>query len=631
MLPESITKKNSGSLISSSLDKLKCFKIEILFSKWYQEQPKPAKAALLSGLIIGFITHLFIYTGLYFGNHYPGMHFRMYTARQTGRWFNSVINVISYGYIMPLVVGIFVTLFLSLSAFYICKIFSISKKISAILIGALLTTFPSIAFTNLFLYDSANYHLGVFLAVFAVYVTLRYKFGFLIGAILLMFTLAIYQSKFNIALVLFVICLISQTLKDNFSLKKVRNLVLRFLSMLFLGSIFYTISLLVSSRRNNMTFGGHRGFCPESIRDRLLSFSGFTSELSRTYQEFVNSFQGSIYIVVDPLLYAYLIVAGLAAIQLFYMVIKHNIHKQPMRLFFVLVLFALIPFTSNFAGFLAVNTYGPMIYPFVLILVSFVIFFDRYEGVSIIRSFLIVCLFFISANYVIMNNAFYLRAFFFNQRLASLSTRIADRIDPLLPLIESYPRQYTYFGTLPNEYLSRQMPLFDEHGVTNDGPLWHNSFVILYTDRWWQRSVFAGNLQALHGVNISSLPDGLERDEIHDEVLASNMPIWPAEGSVAVINDVIVINFGIADVMFNEYNSYFQARHWVSEGHAGHDYEYDWRIYQNGDYFKSMTTSVPTLFLDTAIGENSYTANVTIRNSTIGYNWQIATITIPAN
>jgi len=530
---------------------------------------------------------------------------------------------------MPLIVGMFVTLFLSLSAFYICKIFNINKKISAILISALLTTFPSIAFTNLFLYDSANYHFGVFLAVFAVYVTLRYKFGFLIGAILLMFTLAIYQSKFNIALVLFVFCLISHTLKDNFSLKKVRNLAVRFLSTLSVGSIFYAISLLISSHRNNMAFGGHRGFCPESMGSRLLSLSGFTGELSRTYQEFVNSFRGSIYIVVNPLLYAYLIVAGLAIVQLFYMVIKHKIYKQPMRLFFILVLLALIPFTSNFAGFLADNTYGPMIYPFVLILVSFVIFFDRYEGVSIIRSSLIVCLFFISFNYVIMNNAFYLRAFFFNQRLTSISTRIADSIDPLLPLIESYPRQYTYFGFLPNEYLSRQMPLFNEHGVTDDGPLRHNSFVILYTDRWWQRSVFAGNLQALHGVNLSSLPDGFERDKINDEVLASNMPIWPAEDSVAVINDVIVINFGIADVVLNEYYYYFQARHWVSEGHAEHDYEYDWRVYQNGTYFKSMTTSAPELLLDTTASGNNYTVEVIIRNTTIDFNWPSASITTP--
>ena len=629
--------KSSEDITASSnfnfLNHLKNFEIEGLLSKWYRKQPKAAKVALLSGFIIGFISHLFVYTGLYFGNHYPGMHFRVYTARQTGRWFNSVINVISYGYIMPLIVGIFVTLFLSLSAFYICKIYNIKKKINAILISALLTTFPSIAFTNLFLYDSANYHLGVFLAVFAVYVTLRYKFGFLIGAILLMFTLAIYQSKFNIALTLFLFCLISHTLKDNFNLKKVRNLIFRFFYTFSLGSIFYTISLLISSHRNNMPFGGHRGFSPDSMVSRLLSFSGFTSELTRAYQEFLNSFRGSIYIVINPLLYAYLIVAGLAAIHLFYMVKKHNIYKQPMRLFFILMLLTLIPFTSNFAGFIAINTYGPMIYPFVLTLVFFVILIDRFGGecMPIMRSVAITCVFFISANYIIMNNAFYLRAFFFNSRLTSVSTRIAERIDPLLPLLESYPRRYTYFGTISNEYLPRQTPRFDEHGVTNDGSLRHDTFIILQNTGWWSRSVFAGNLRALHGVDLYSLYDGDERDELKQEVLNSNMPIWPAEDSVAVINDVIVINFGIADVIYNEYYSYFQARHWVSEGHASHDYEYDWRVSRNGDYLKSITTSVPELLLDIAPNENAYTVRVTIRNTTVDFNWHTASITIPKN
>jgi len=228
-----------------------------------------------------------------------------------------------------------------------------------------------------------------------------------------------------------------------------------------------------------------------------------------------------------------------------------------------------------------------------------------------------------------MNNAFYLRAFFFNQRLTSISTSIADRIDPLLPLIESYPRQYTYFGTIANEYFFRQTPLFDEHGVTSDGSLGQNSFVILHNDSPWQRRVFADNLRTLHGVDLYSLPDGYERDEIQQEMLASNMPVWPAEGSIAVINDVIVINFGIAAIVFNEHYSYFQARHWISEGHATHDYEYDWRVYQNDSYFKSLTTNEPELLLDTSTRENEYTVTVSIRNTTIDFNWSATSITIP--
>ena len=54
-----------------------------------------------------------------------------------------------------------------------------------------------------------------------------------------------------------------------------------------------------------------------------------------------------------------------------------------------------------------------------------------------------------------------------------------------------------------------------------------------------------------------------KRNRIENQV---DKPVWPAEGSIAVINNVIVINFGITDIVFNEHYSYFLAMHWVSEG-----------------------------------------------------------------
>ena len=270
---------------------------------------------------------------------------------------------------MPLIIGLLVTLFLSLTAFYTCKIFNIEKKINAILIGSLLTTFPSIAFTNLYLWDSANYHFGVILAILAVYVTIRYKLGFIMGAVFLMFTLAIYQSKVNIALATCVFYLIHQTLANNFSFKRMKAIMLRFSLLIGLGCLFYAISLPISFLIHNKDFGGNRGFSPESMRERILSISGFMNEFIRAYREFFHSFTGDIYLVVNSLLYAYLVLTVLAVGLLVYMIIKKEIHKQPMRLILIFLLVGIIPFACNFAGFLATDTYGVMIYSFVLLLV----------------------------------------------------------------------------------------------------------------------------------------------------------------------------------------------------------------------------------------------------------------------
>jgi len=616
--------------IRKHLKKLITLEIDILFPIWYQNQPKAAKMAFISAFLIGFISHLFVYTGRYFGNHDLGRHWHEIPTVQTGRWFNVFITQLSYGYVMPLIVGIFVTLFLSLSAFYVCKLFNIGKKINAILIGALLTTFPSVAFTNLFLYDSANYHFGVILAVLAVYVTIRFKFGFVLGGILLMLTLAIYQSKFNIALALCVFYLIIHAISHQFNFKDARTLMSRFSLMTVLAGILYAISLPLSILVHKVNLGGHRGFSPESVRNRLFSISGFTSELTRAYREFFGSFFGNIYLVVNSLLFSYLFFIGLSAIFLFGTIVELRIYKQPVRLLFIFGLLVTVPFASNFAGFLAVDTYGPMIYPFVLIFVFFIVLSERYiNALPIMRSAMVVIVLFIVANYVIINNAFYLRAFFFNERLSSISTRIAGRIDILLPSVESNIRKYTYFGTLPNEYLHQQTPLFDEHGITYDGPLQHNSFVLLHCDSEWQRRVFNQNLRALHGIHLQSLPNGFIRDQIHEEVLSSNMPIWPAKGSVAIINDVIVINFGIADVIFEEDRQYLRVRHWISEGHAQHNYEYNWRVYQNDIYHFSTTTNTAELPFDDLTNENNYYVQVSIRNTSVNFNYPRTSISLP--
>ena len=195
------------------------FDIVCWIFNWWCEQDKTAKMAFKSGLVIGFITHLFLYTNRFFGDHDPGIHFWIVPTRQTGRWFNTFINLLNYGYIMPLMIGVFVTLFLSLAAFYICKIFEIEKKVSAVLIAILLTTFPSIGFTNLFLYDSANYHFGVILATLATYIAIKYKFGFVIAGFLLMFTLAIYQSKISFALGIAQFYLLNELLQVEYKFK----------------------------------------------------------------------------------------------------------------------------------------------------------------------------------------------------------------------------------------------------------------------------------------------------------------------------------------------------------------------------------------------------------------------------
>lgn len=158
---------------------------------WWNKGSAAAKISFLSAIVVGFLSHLFVYTGRYYGRDDMNRITRPIGPVRTGRWFNGVITfLLADNYVLPLVYGMLVAVFLATAAFYVCKIFSVSKKMNGVLIGMLLSTFPSIANTNLFLYETATYHFSVLLAVLAVYLAIRYKYGFLVGSVLAMLTLA---------------------------------------------------------------------------------------------------------------------------------------------------------------------------------------------------------------------------------------------------------------------------------------------------------------------------------------------------------------------------------------------------------------------------------------------------------
>ena len=250
--------------------------------------------------------------------------------------------------------------------------------------------------------------------------------------------------------------------------KVLLNLILKFFLASVLGASFYVISLFISFSRNNMTFGGHRGFSPEAIGASFSSFRGVANEIMRTYRDFISSFTGSLYIVVGPLFWAYVVLFIVVTIFLCYIIYKYEIYKNLFQLMLIILFISISPFILNFTGFLATSTVETMIYPFVLLLVAVVILVDKHgKQIPLLSSSLIILMFFISSNFIIINNAFYLQAFFFNQRLNSLTIRIANQIDPLIPLIESEERVwFTYFGNIiDNEYSFNDASLFDEHGV----------------------------------------------------------------------------------------------------------------------------------------------------------------------
>lgn len=55
------------------INKLMTFEVDGAISKWWKNESASAKVSFLSALIVGFISHLFVYTGRYYGRDDMGI------------------------------------------------------------------------------------------------------------------------------------------------------------------------------------------------------------------------------------------------------------------------------------------------------------------------------------------------------------------------------------------------------------------------------------------------------------------------------------------------------------------------------------------------------------------------------
>jgi hypothetical protein len=616
----------------------KTIEIDRILPLWWKRQPQIAKISFFSALVMGFFSHLFVYAGRYYGDHDMGMVLRSAPYAAKGRWLNTIINQLSFGYVVPYTSGIFVSLFLAISAFYICKLFAVQNKMNAFLIGTLLATFPTISVTNLFIYDSPNYHFGVLLAVIAVYITVKYKFGFLISTFLLMCALAIYQANINVAAALCLLILINKLLCAEFEFKDIKKLVFRFLAAGLGGGGLYLLSLPISTHIFKVQLENYKGMNPESMSERLFSVSGIINAIKLTYQSFFHGFWQNFYFypVIEIIRLAYIFLFGVLAVFLAAIIMKNKINKQPLRLFTLLFMVLLIPLATNLAIFFTEGGARiDMVYAFVLVLVFVIIVSESiisefYNIIYLVgKQATILCIVFLFIYYIMINNVYYLKAYFFNQRTIALTTRIATTVDPLIPQISS--GQIGFFGGVPSEYYPEVRNVFSElRGYS----LGNSSFLRIYENNEpgeeWHQWHFIANIGNLQGIHLDPLLDYYERNQIRDAILHMNMPVWPAEGSIAIINDIIIVNFGITDIIAEEIEGVriLRARHWISDAHATTPYEYYWEIFKDNELIDSRITNTSELHIDILSLEVAYggQVHVTVKNTATGFQYPFSSI-----
>ncbi len=230
-----------------------------LAPRWWSGLPRAVRAAVLCCFVAGFLAHIFAFTNIIPNS--DGIS-RVSDPQQmtiSGRWFLHYASAWNGFVQAPAVIGFFSLLFLSLAAGLIASLLELRSAALGGLTGALLAVFPSVAYTFLYLFTASAYCFGILLAVLAVWLCKRYRFGFLFAALLLACAIGTYQAYLAVAASLSLLWVLFFALEGSHSGKEVLLTGLKQLALLVLGLLLYLLILRIFLRVKDLTLLNYKG------------------------------------------------------------------------------------------------------------------------------------------------------------------------------------------------------------------------------------------------------------------------------------------------------------------------------------------------------------------------------------
>ena len=149
-------------------------------TEWYRNLSGAVKTAFYAAFAAGLAAHLYQFTNkLYNYDELANTPGGIGLSTEQGRWLLNWMgrfmrSVFGGSYSLPFFNGIFALLFLALSAGMVVSVFQVRNKLTAGLIGGLMTVFPAVVSMYFFMFLALYYAIGIFFSVFAAWLTVKY-------------------------------------------------------------------------------------------------------------------------------------------------------------------------------------------------------------------------------------------------------------------------------------------------------------------------------------------------------------------------------------------------------------------------------------------------------------------------
>ena len=494
------------------------------------------RTAVLAAFCFGLIVHLFGLVNILHNNDDIWQLPMGYgTGISSGRWMLTILGDFllktGFCYNLSVVNGVLFLGMLAVSAGLLVSVFRIRNRLSAALIGMIFVAFPSVTSVLFFKYTTVTYGIAILLSVLAAWVLQGKWYSVLISGACTAMAMGIYQAYVPMTITILVLLLIQQVLEGEADVWQIVRRGIYFCVALLLGVVLYFVCLKVCLAVYGTALSDYQGV------DNMgkLSLGMLPTLLKRTIGDFVKL----------PL-YNYCGLANIPALKLLYVLLGAVVAvmvcslfivrvKKPLMMAAALALCAVLPVAMNFVVIMCPDTliYTLMVYSFVLLPCMPLVLLECFpDGQNRLTGFLrkgsvllVAAMIFCYSYYANVN---YTAMYYGNRQVENYWNGIITQVR----MTEGYDADKTWavLGNIEDPLLDSAWEYVELYG----GNRFTEDLLNQYSRLAWVSNYIGYKIPAASEERQMQLWASPQVQE---------MPCWPAQGSIRIVEDTVVIKF----------------------------------------------------------------------------------------
>lgn len=445
----------------------------------------------------------------------------------SGRWFLGIIGQLSTEYDLTWVNGASSLFFISVASILLIELLELKSDVSVIMTAALIVTFPTVTSSFALMFTADCYMFAFALAILGLFFAFRYRYGVFAGIVCVCLAMGTYQAYLSVAMMTFLVVVLKHLLLDRKSWLVVLMEDWKAGAAIVGGAVLNSVMSSVSIRLLQTELSAYQGINSMGV----LSVRGYLEALLKTWESLMHILGLSTGNVSQLYSMMNLIVLVLLFVTTLIIVVVNKMYKKWIELIMAGLVCVALPICSYVIYFVSSQTFYHTLMEMgvCFLYLILIIYFEndvwKQKGLRVVKGMgLISLLLIVYSNTMNANRAYFNMQLSYEKSYA-MCTSVLSEIDEINATKETSTVAIMGRRHVGDEVLGTLLP--EIYGASNDIFLKGSDH---YTAMW--RNNFGRYFSVADSERVAAL---------YENELFQEMPAYPNDGYVAVIDGTIVV------------------------------------------------------------------------------------------